>query len=79
MRKKIISFSLWGDKTAYYYGMLENILKRNEIYPGWVIRIYYGEGSLISKFIPIYQTFPDVECIDMTQFSIKKWGAASTN
>ena len=74
MTKKIISYSLWGDKPAYYYGMLENILKRDEIYPNWIIRIYYGEGKLINKFIPIYKKFKDVECINMIDFNKNNWG-----
>ena len=79
MGKKIISFSLWGDKNAYYYGMLENILKRNSVYPDWTIRIYYGDGSLMDEFIPIYKTFEYVECIDMIEFNKKHWGKIQTS
>lgn len=78
MGKKIISFSLWGDKNAYYYGMLENILRRDKLYPNWTIRIYYGEGKLISKFIPIFEQFENVECINMLEFNKEYWGKSQT-
>lgn len=79
MGKKVISYSLWGEKNAYYYGMLENILKRDELYPDWEIWIYYGSGSLISKFIPIYESFEKVKCIDMIEFNKEKWGTSETS
>lgn len=41
--KKIISFSLWGNKTKYINGALLNIPLQKEFYPGWVCRFYIDE------------------------------------
>ncbi len=41
--KKIISFSLWGNKPFYTQGAIENAKLQKEIYPGWVCRFYYDE------------------------------------
>ena len=46
--KKVISFSLYGDKDLYCLGMIENIDIINEKYSDWQIYIYYHN---ISKFI----------------------------
>ena len=40
---KLISFSLWGDNPKYTYGIIENVLLRDEIYPGWNIIVFHDE------------------------------------
>jgi len=37
MKKKIISFSLWGDKPMYTIGAIKNAKLAEEIYPGWIV------------------------------------------
>jgi len=37
---KIISFSLWGNKSMYFNGAFENIKLAKEIYPDWKCRFY---------------------------------------
>ena len=38
--KKIISFSLWGDKRKYLDGAIENIKGQKELFPDWKCRFY---------------------------------------
>lgn len=40
--KRVISFSLWGDKPKYLVGAIENAKLCPQIYPGWVARFYVG-------------------------------------
>ncbi len=37
---KIISYSLWGDKSKYLKGALENIKGQKELFPDWKCRFY---------------------------------------
>jgi hypothetical protein len=39
--KKIISYSLWGNNPIYTFGALENVYLAKEIFPDWIVRIYY--------------------------------------
>lgn len=41
--KKIISFSLWGNKPFYTQGAIENVILQKTIYPEWVCRFYHDE------------------------------------
>jgi len=43
MTKKVISFSLWGDKTKYTHGALNNAIYAKTIYPEWTLRMYVRE------------------------------------
>tara|TARA_Y100000310_G_scaffold311501_1_gene357812 strand:+ start:557 stop:1822 length:1266 start_codon:yes stop_codon:yes gene_type:complete len=43
--KKIISFSLYGDKEIYSSGAETNIDEAEKIYPDWTCRIYCTEGA----------------------------------
>lgn len=49
MKKRIISFSLWGDKPLYIQGALRNIELQKQIYPDWICRFYID--STISEEI----------------------------
>jgi hypothetical protein len=42
--KKIISFSVWGDKHLYTQGAIINARMREEFYPDWIARFYYDES-----------------------------------
>ena len=39
----IISYSLWGNNKVYTYGMIENVIIAQELYPGWQVRIHYND------------------------------------
>jgi hypothetical protein len=43
--KKVISFSLWGEKPMYWAGALKNIQLAKELFPGWVCRFYVDATS----------------------------------
>jgi hypothetical protein len=40
--KKIIAFSLWGNKPRYTIGAIKNSILAKEYYPGWTARFYVG-------------------------------------
>jgi len=39
LQKKVISFSLWGNRAIYTYGAIENAKIASEVYPGWQTNI----------------------------------------
>ena len=43
IRKRIISFSLWGKDERYLNGAIENAKIQREIYPGWICRFYISD------------------------------------
>jgi len=40
MKKRIISFSLWGDNEGYVQGAIRNAERAPKFYPGWICRFY---------------------------------------
>ena len=42
--KKIIAFSLWGEKPVYNVGAIRNAELAKEIYPDWICRYYLGKS-----------------------------------
>lgn len=44
MKKKLISFSLWGENETYTNGAIINSIDIKEYYPGWVARFYVPKG-----------------------------------
>ncbi len=51
-KKKVISFSLWGDNKRYLYGALRNLLLSHDIYPDWELW-FYIDPSVPKNFIKI--------------------------
>ena len=43
--KKVISFSLWGDKPIYNIGAIKNAQIAKIIYPGWICRYHCGKTT----------------------------------
>lgn len=39
--RRIIAFSLWGDRREYTQGAVENLRLAAEFYPGWTCRLYH--------------------------------------
>jgi len=60
--KKIISFSLWGDKPKYVTGALENIKARDIFYKGWVCR-FYIHTSVPQESIDLISSLRDCEVV----------------
>lgn len=40
--RKVVSFSLWGEKAKYTIGALRNAELRQQFYPDWIARFYVG-------------------------------------
>ena len=54
--KKVISFSVYGDKPLYYLGAELNIKEAKEIYPDWVCRFY------CTKDVPNLEKLKELDC-----------------
>ena len=65
--KKIISFSLWGDKPIYTVGAISNAILAQTIYPGWICRFYIHRPSVPKYVIEELSKQPNVELVDMPE------------
>ena len=70
--KKIISFSLWGDKPMYCKGALENIALAKEYYPNWICRFYF-DNSVPIKIVEEIKSL-DAETIKIETKLGNNWG-----
>jgi hypothetical protein len=66
--QKVIGYSLYGTKTSYY-DKLKNISRQiDELYPGWLMRVYY-DGSINKEIICEIECLIDQdELIDNSDF-----------
>lgn len=64
----ILSFSLWGDKPIYTYGMLKNIELAPSVYPGWSIYVYHDESVPFTTLRELKRS--EVMLRDMTNSNI---------
>jgi glycosyltransferase involved in cell wall biosynthesis len=64
--KKIISFSLWGDKPKYTIGAIKNADLAGKIYPGWICRFYCGK-TVPASIIERLKRFDNVEIVHMNE------------
>lgn len=62
--KKIISFSLWGDKPTYTVGAIENAKLAETLFNDWICRFYVGT-SVPSEIISELRIRKNVEVIEM--------------
>ena len=44
-KRRIISFSVFGNDKKYNQGIIENVKLAKEIYPGWEVRVYHGYNA----------------------------------
>jgi len=58
--KKIISYSLYGTDEKYTIGLKRNIDLLDDVFPGWIIRVYYDDS--ISEEV-LDRSNPSVEYI----------------
>lgn len=65
--KKIISFSLWGDKPIYTIGAISNAKLAQQIYPGWICRFYIHRSSIPENIITELEKQSNVELVDMPE------------
>ena len=66
MKKRVISFSIYGNQLKYLAGIEENIYLAHLFYPGWFIYIYYN-SSVPWKFLKLLQLNQYVKLIDMSK------------
>ncbi len=66
--KKVISFSLWGDKPFYNVGAIRNAELALEHYPDWVC-YYYVSNDVPSSTIVKLNSFEHVRVIEMNKSS----------
>jgi protein O-GlcNAc transferase len=64
--KKVIAFSLWGEKPMYTIGAIRNAEISPEIYPGWICRFYIGQ-STPKEVIDKLSDFEHVEVVLMPE------------
>jgi hypothetical protein len=62
--RKVISYCIWGDCKLYNYGIYENALLLNKIYPDWYMVVYYTKTAII-KVIDELKKIKNVECISV--------------
>lgn len=62
IRKKIISFSLWGRNKLYHYGAVENAYLALSLFPSWICRFYIGK-DVPMHIISYLQSMPNTEII----------------
>ena len=60
--RKVISYCIWGDNKLYNYGIYENALLLNKIFPDWNMVVYYTKTALL-KVIDELKKINNVECI----------------
>ena len=65
MKKKIISFSLWGDNPTYTVGAIKNAKLAEEIYPGWICRFYTARPSVPEDIINQLSELKNTELVFM--------------
>ena len=65
--RKIISFSLWGDKPIYTVGAISNAVLAQTIYPDWICRFYIHRPSVPKYVIEELAKQPNVELVDMPE------------
>jgi len=45
--QRVVAASFWGDmQTGYYRGIVDNIKLTEELYPGWIFRLYVDGGEM---------------------------------
>jgi len=69
--KKIISFSLWGDKPRYINGAIWNAENAKTFYPGWTCKFYYDNTVPVDAINKIIATGAETALMDP---SIKSLG-----
>ncbi|MGC8751783.1 hypothetical protein [Hydrotalea sp.] len=71
MRKKIISYSLYGSKPMYLWGAVENIKTAAWLFPDFICR-FYVDDTVPAAFLEQLHQYSHVEVIDMTGSNLPK-------
>jgi len=54
LKKKVIAYSLWGNKLRYINGALRNLILAKDIYPEWELWFYIDE-SVDKKYVDAFK------------------------
>ena len=58
--QRVVSFSFWGElETGYFRGIRDNLALMEELYPGWVMRLYVSSQRLGDE---ARRTLCDIQC-----------------
>ena len=60
-KKKVISFSLWGDKPIYNIGAIRNAITAKEVYPDFECWFYIHKESVPQKTIDELNALPNTK------------------
>jgi hypothetical protein len=61
--QKVISYALYGDKKERYFSLIKNISSTAEqIYPGWIVRIYHNFSNQSVSDKMDFKELCDVHC-----------------
>lgn len=68
-KKKIISFSVWGNNPKYVIGAIRNAELGNKFFRGWICRFYIGRSTLTGSpnDIQLLKSLDNVEVISMEE------------
>jgi len=64
-KKKVVSFSIFGNQEKYLVGIYGNIELTRLFYPGWYVYIYF-DNTVPLEFINKYIEESDIKLIDMS-------------
>jgi hypothetical protein len=67
--RKVISYSLWGDKAIYNHGFVHNYFDAKKIYPEWDVVIYHDDS--IDDFVKDIILENNIISYNMTGSDIK--------
>ena len=64
--KRVVSFSLYGEKRCYYEGLAKNLDLLPRVYPLWVPRVYAEDSAGCRELLkPIADAHPELEVVYM--------------
>ena len=59
---RYITFSLWGNNKVYTYGMIENAIMAQTMYPGWTVRVHHND-TVPDAILTCLKSLENVELI----------------
>jgi len=80
-KRKVISFSLWGDGTTYLRGALRNVLLAPDVFPGWVPQ-FHVDASVPADFVLLIQSLGAEMVVHPAQQPLREklcWRFAAAN
>ena len=76
--KKIISYSLWGNKEKYCIGAIKNVQLKNKYYPDWICRFYCDNQvptEIINELIELKSEVIIIDTIGNWKFNLERFKA----